>query len=542
MPHYTRRTLIKGSTTFAALNALSVLPNSLQAMRPSGSRHQSATSKFVAHDPSTSVLTDAALTAAQAAGATYADIRLTHTFTRKFVTNAIDMESMTFGVRALVDGYWGFAASPIWTVDEAVRLARMAVDNAKANVLGQPREIELAPVPAITKGQWIMPIKDDPFVTDENEITDFLVGTMDFIKKLPNVGGFILAGASFIKQDKVFASTANHFAMQRFYRSEGGVSFGVVNPANGRKKGVNLDTMTPAGLGLEYLREQALRNEILARHAEASKDLELPLKPVDVGRYALVLDAPSAAGLVSATIGTATELDRALGYEANAGGTSYINDPLAMIGTLKIGAPLLTVTANRTELGGAATTKWDDEGVAPEEFTVVKDGMLVDMQTNREGAGWLKRQSGMDSLPVASRGCAYAPEAIDAPLTHCANLTMQAAPNDATFDSLVADIPNGIAIKRAGVDMDFQQITGFGVGEAFEIKNGKRVAELQGAGFLFRTPELWNVLIAVGGAASCRRFGLEAKKGEPVQRAVHSVTAPPITIKELSVIDTTRKA
>lgn len=542
MPNYTRRTLIKAGTTLAALSSIVAPPPPLGAMVRSGARISSVEPIFsLFDDPNVKVLSDAALNAAREAGATYADIRLTHTFRRAIERYGVwDSESMTLGVRTLVDGYWGFASSPIWTTDETVRLAKAAVENARVNTLGKSRIIELAPVTASTNGHWSTPIVNDPFVTSEDEIGDFIVGLLYFIQKLPNVTS-PRTRAEFVKQDKVFASTANQFVTQRLYQTAGVVSFGVKSE-NGRGKAVNIDTITPAGLGFEYWRDRPLRDEIVARHEEATNDLQLPLKPVDVGRYPLVFDAPSVAGFVNSTIGSATELDRAIGDEANAGGTSYITDPLAMLGTLKVGGQMLTISANRTEAAGAATVKWDDEGVTPGEFTLVKDGVLADMQTNREGAGWLKEEYAKRNLPFASHGCAYAPEALYSPLTHCANLQMQPAETDATFETLIADMSNGLAIKRVGIDMDFQQMTGYGFGETFEIKNGKRVAEIANAGFLFRTQELWNALMAVGGTASRRRFGLSAIKGQPEQLGVRSVTAPPIAVKELSVIDTTRKA
>src|ERR1044072_7519378 len=69
-----------------------------------------------------------ALEAARGAGAGYADVRLTHDWDRRIRPDAVeDLESMTVGVRALVDGYWGFASGPVWSPDEMVRLGREAV-------------------------------------------------------------------------------------------------------------------------------------------------------------------------------------------------------------------------------------------------------------------------------------------------------------------------------------------------------------------------------------------------------------------------------
>ncbi len=541
MPKLTRRALIKSGTTLAALSSISAVSSPLSAKGRLRAQDFHEPSTSLIDDPNAKLLSDTALNAAREAGARFADVRLTHTcmrsVTRKEVGNT---ESMTFGVRALVDGFWGFAASPIWTPNEAARLARAAVANAKANTLGKPRIIELAPVTAIDDGRWVTPIIDDPFLINEDEIEDFLEGLRRFMGKIPRLD-FPSTLGTFFKQDKVFASTENQFVTQRIYQTTANIGFRVPGE-EGRFRNVSLDTVSPSGYGFEYLRDQPLRDEIVARYEEAKKDMELPLKPVDVGRYAMVFDAGTTAKFIHSTIGSATELDRALGEEANAGGTSYIIDPKKMLGTLKIGAPLLTITANRTEAGGAATVKWDDEGVIPEEFTLVKNGILADMQTNREGAGWLKEEYAKRNLPFKSHGCAHAPEANYAPLTRCANLQMQTAEDEATFETLIAGMSSGIAIKRGGAGMDFQQMTGYGGGEAYEVKDGKRVAEISDAAYLFRTSELWSALTAVGGRSSARRFGMGTWKGQPLQGAMRSVTAPPIAIKELSVIDKKRKA
>jgi hypothetical protein len=76
----------------------------------------------------------------------------------------------------------------------------------------------------------------------------------------------------------------------------------------------------------------------------------------------------------------------------------------------------------------------------------------------------------------------------------------------------------------------------------YQVKRGKRTAFIGGAGFLFRAPELWKGLLALGGSASARRYGFTSSKGEPSQEVHHSVTAIPATFKQLTLIDPQRKA
>jgi len=501
-------------------------------------------------DPRLASLAARALDAARGAGATYADVRLTHTRTRRFFPLfTYDDEDMEVGVRALLDGYWGFASGPVWSPDEMARLGREAVHQAKTNALGKPRLVTLAPAPVVKNGSWTMPVQIDPFEISPFEAQDHLASLDIFTRRTPNVG-LTKNVAQSTMQEKAFASTSGSYCTQRSYLTMGDLVVGVYLPKTKQQTDLALDCVSAAGLGWELyaaptlprVRVHSLRDEILLRLEEAKQDAMLPVKALDVGRFDAVLDDSSMAGLLDGTIGHATELDRAMGFEANAGGTSYINDPIGMLGTYQAGAPLLSVSANRSEAGGAATTKWDDEGVAPDDFPLVKDGMLVDFQTTRESASWLSDAYARHHAPVRSHGCASAPSGVDAPMQHVPNLALAPGREASDFDGLVSGMTDGIAIKRASLDMDFQNGSGLGLGSVFEVKKGKRVARYPSAGFLFRSTELWKSLLSISNAAQLRRIGFDAQKGEPPQTCYHSVTAAPAVVKQLTLIDPLRKA
>ena len=482
--------------------------------------------------------------AARAAGAAYADVRLSHTRTRSFGYPSIqsigDREEMVVGVRALVDGYWGFASGPVWSPEEMSRLGREAVHQARANTLGKSRVVELAPRPAVRDGHWVMPVAIDPFETSPFAIVDHLASLSYFASRLPNITP-VGNGCTFHVQEKAFAASDGSYCTQRIHRSEGSFSVRFQKRGLPTSNG-SLDRLTPAGLGWELYTGQPLRDYLEQLAAEIEADARLPMKPVEVGRYDTAFDAWTVGQLMDQTLGRATELDRALGYEANAGGTSYLNQPLEMVGQFQAGAPAITVTANRSEPGGAATTRWDDEGVVPDEFALVKAGVLADFQTTRESAGWLGDYYARQGTPVRSHGCAAAPSALEAPLTHSPNLTLAAGREALDFDAAVAAVGRGVAVREMHVDMDFQSASGLGMGRVYEVKDGKRVARLVGAGFLFRATDLWKGLQTLGGAGSARRFGWSASKGEPAQSTHHSVTAPPAVFEQLTFVDIMRKA
>jgi TldD protein len=529
-----RRTFVKAGMT---MTAVATLPRPLLVRL-----HAAPEPPPPIHDPRLKELVARALDAARTAGAAYADARLTHDRFRGITAKhaVVDAEELTVGVRALVHGYWGFASGPVWSPDEMARLGREAVAQAKTNALGKTRVVELAPTPVVPDGHWEMPVKIDPFTVPPLEIADFLASLNIFVRRTPDV--FVPANrCDLFTQERAFGSTEGSYCTQRVYRTTGEFAIGVQRP-DGRKGAGALDTLSPAGVGWELYHDQPLRESIHRLIEEVKSDMALPVKPVDVGRYDVVLDAMGVANVIDQTLGYATELDRALGYEANAGGTSYVNDPLTMLGTYQAGVPLLNVNAERSVAGGCATVKWDDEGVAPEDFPLVKDGVLVDFQTTREGAGWLKGWYAAHGRPFRSHGCAAAPTGGLAPMSHLPNLAMVPGLEALDFDALVAGLGDGIAVKGFSAGMDFQHLNGIGGGRTYEVKRGKRTAVIAGAGLLFRAPELWKSLLRVGGAAAARRYGMIAEKGEPAEATYHSVTAPPAVFKQLTVIDPLRKA
>jgi TldD protein len=346
---------------------------------------------------------------------------------------------------------------------------------------------------------------------------------------------------SLTREEKTFASTEGALWTQTLYTTGGGFQFSLRNPSSAAVVGRGSWAWPAKGMGWEYIGQPALFAQCPALVDDAIQRARVPVKPVDIGRYEMVCDAETMARLVDVTIGTATQLDRALGYEANAGGTSYLNDPLAMLGTFKAGSSLVTVTGDRSVLHGAATVKWDDEGVTPEDFTLVKEGVLVDFQTTREQAGWLAPWYQRQHRPIHSHGCADAPDALSVTMQHTPNIAMAPGAADVSVDDLIANVKDGIYVERGIVDTDFQCKNGVIDGRIREIKKGKLGPVLQNAGVMFDTVGLWGNVAAIGGARSQVMGTGASSKGQPGQTTIHSVRAVPAQIHNATVIDRSRK-
>jgi TldD protein len=499
-----------------------------------------------------------ALDAAKSAGATYVDVRLTRTMLEEIVipnvaglrgtpsTDEIN-QYHALGVRALVNGYWGFAATPYWTVDEAVRVAGAAVAQAKVNAQGPARSVEWSRIPVVT-GSWCTPIQLDPFRLSVEEKRDLLWSRLMTARRLipqftQNGEGLLIAGgdAALTRQEVALATSEGSYVTQTFYRSRGTYSLGALGPLGTRR--ASATGLDEAGEGWEMFAEDRIFEQIPGLLAYLDKP-SVPKKAVEIGRKPIVCDANTMAQLLNATLGRATEVDRALGYEANASGTSYLGpDPLTFLGT-PVANELVTITANRSLPTGLATVQWDADSVRPENFTLVKAGTLVDYQTTREQAQWLAPWYSKVGMPVRSHGCAGAENALSFPMQRTPNLALEPAATGGSFEELVAGLDDGIVVEGGMVQTDYQSKNGLIAtgSHIYQVKNGKRIADLQNAGILFNAMELWKSVTALGGTASVQHWACNEVKGEPQQETKHTVSAPPGAFKELPIIDIVRKA
>lgn len=504
-----------------------------------------------------------AVDAARAAGASYADARLTRVVQHlySFATErgnhfSGDSEMNGVGVRALVDGYWGFAAAPRVDAGNVVRLAQAAVAQAKVNALGNSRPAALASAPAV-RGSWITPVRIDPFGISIEEKNDYITTWIDLANRVGASIDLIQSRLQFARQERVVATSEGSLFAQCTYESAGMIVCTRYETRGSVQ--VTLNGLQAAGKGWELFLDAHVPAQL--RGAREQLDMQSKLsataRPVTIGRYTLVCDGATMASILDQTLGLATQLDRAIGYEANASGTSFLDDPLTMIGNLSVAAPSVTVTADRSSPGQLATVKWDDEGVESKPFTLVKDGVLTDFQTTREQASWLAPYYERHGRTVASHGCAASESALAITLQHSPNLAMTPSAGDASVDDLVASVPNGLLLTGGMASTDFQARNGTIYGTFRKITNGRLGPLATGGAVSFSTQDLWRNVSAVAGArtngtavSSQYPFGSMISlygytrniKGQPPQITSHSVTAPAAVITAQAVIDPNRKA
>ncbi len=486
-----------------------------------------------------------AVDAGKAAGASFVDARITRMVYQGMQGNgATDREIMNFGVRAFVDGVWGFSASSLIEMDEGVFLAEAAVSQAKINSVVFPREIDLGKYPAV-KGEWSTPVRIDPFSIPIDEKADFLSSFNGIGPRYnPNEsygGSFKDVGMQRI--EKVIATSEGSLYKQTLYEIDG--VFIVKGKTHINDEDVEIEITSPdiykCGSGWEMFLDANLREKIPELFEQGKKDLAMYSEPVQVGRYELVVSAGVAASFVASTLANATQLDRIMGYEANAGGTSYLGpDYKKSLGAV-LGVSQMNVRADRTMSRGLATTKWDDEGVEAGSFDLVKDGKLVDYQTDREMSSFMPEWYASQGREVKSNGCSRTDSASTIPLVHTPNLTLLPGKGAKTFADMVASTERGLAFIAGGVGTDFQSRTGHGGGYLREIRKGVLGPALVGAQPLFDSMEIWKSLLEVGDGTETGTTPVPAGKGQPGQNSNYTIKSVPLRFKDVAVVDGTRK-
>jgi TldD protein len=291
-------------------------------------------------------------------------------------------------------------------------------------------------------------------------------------------------------------------------------------------------TAAPTGKGWEYgLAESTWDDELAQLPGLLTEKISAP--SVDPGRYDLVIDPTNLWLTIHESIGHATEKDRALGYEANYAGTSFATPD--RLGTLRYGSDLMNVTADRTVEHGLSTVGWDDEGVAAQQWDLVRDGVLVDYQLDRQMAGKDHR----------SNGCAYADSAEHVPIQRMPNVSLMPAADGPDTRALIESVSDGIYIvgdKSWSIDM--QRFNFQFTGQRFyRIRNGVLAGQLRDVAYQANTIEFWNSLVALGGSDTYRLGGaLNCGKGQPGQVAPVSHGCPSAVFSGVNVLNTREQA
>jgi TldD protein len=427
-----------------------------------------------------------------------------------------------FGVRVIHSGVWGFASSPIVTEDEIRRITRIAAEVAKASAIAKKVDVRLAPVPAY-QDYWTTPMQKDPTAVSQETKQALVQQVVDIAVKNKEVLT-VNASVQLEAEWKYFASSEGSYIEQEVFTTT--PSFSVTARKDGETRSRTFSGVP--GTGGWEIAEAAKMVENAERIAAEAVEF-CTAKPIAMGVKDLILTPSHAMLTIHEIIGHATELDRIMGYEANYAGTSFVK--VSDIGKLKYGSKLFNVTADRTIPAGVATIGYDDDGVKTQEWPLVREGILVGLQTNRESAHFIGEKS--------SRGCTSANSWRDYPFLRMPNVHVDAGPpGSPTPEQMIADTKDGVLIDgRGSYSIDQQRYNGQFGGNAFwEIKNGKKTRMASNVTYNAITTDFWANLDAVSGKESWQMFGTGGDaKGQPTQTNSISHGSPWLRIRRIMV-------
>ncbi|HXC24935.1 MAG TPA: TldD/PmbA family protein, partial [Gemmatimonadaceae bacterium] len=424
------------------------------------------------------------------------------------------------------------------TRDEVVRVAQAAVAQAKANSTVALRQITLAPVTPTPNGEWHSPIQVDPFTVPLADKIALLLAANEAALTVKGAK-YVSSSMFFMREEKTLATSDGTFVVQTIYRSLPRVQVtAIASDGSDFQTRVSTDVQ-PMGLGYEHVTTANLVEHAPRWASEAVQ--KLSATEVAIGRYDLVLHPTNLWLTLHESVAHPTELDRAEGLEANLAGTSFVAPPAAVLGKLKYGSPLMNVRGDRSQPGSLSAVGWDDEGVQPADFMIIKDGLFVDYQTTRDQAPQLDWWYKSRNEPIRSHGCSYAQSWRDFQFQRMPNVSLLPGTHDYTWEDIIAATDSGIAIiGESSFSIDQQRYNAQFSGQlAYEIKGGKLGAMLKDVTYQFRTPDFWRSMDMIGGQRSYQLGGaFNDGKGQPVQSNAVSHGCVPSRFRQVNVINT----
>ncbi|RNL65713.1 TldD/PmbA family protein [Nocardioides marmoriginsengisoli] len=485
-------------------------------------------------------LAEAALSRARDLGVTHADFRFERVRYQHFsvrdglLQGAEDAEDLGFAVRVIHRGAWGFASGVLLSASEAVTVTEQAVNVALVAAEMTRTPIALAPEPIYPDAVWSSEYVTNPFEVPLADKTRLLC---DWTSRLLRSDAVEHASASLqqVQENKFYADLNGTTTTQQRVRLMPSVE------AHG-SLGDKFDSMAsiapPVARGWEYLVDGSYDFDAELDQLPGLLAEKLAAPSVRAGTYDLVIDPSNLWLTIHESIGHATELDRALGYEANYAGTSFATPD--NLDRLQYGSPIMHVTGDRTTPHGLATVGYDDEGVAGQSWDIVRDGVLVGYQLDRPMAHNFGSLNG-----GRSNGCAYADSPGHIPIQRMANVSLQPDPDGPDTDGLISQVERGIYIvgdKSWSIDM--QRFNFQFTGQRFyAIENGRLAGQLRDVAYQATTTDFWNSMSAVGGPETYVLGGaFNCGKAQPGQVAAVSHGCPSALFRDIRVLNVTQEA
>ena len=455
---------------------------------------------------------EAAVEAALAAGARYADARAMHQRNESMAARNGDVEdlaqreSVGVGVRALVGSSLGLlrGAGPD---------RRRGAPGRRAGGRGRPGRRRRCPVRTSTlvpievrQDSWASPCEVDPLSVPLSEKGDLVAGVTATMRAAgADLAEALLPGLGHHASGS--SPARGHRIDQRIRECGGGDERDRdrrrARPSAGRTRASAGSTAPAAGSWSASSTCPATPSRIAD---EAQALLTAPECPA--GETTLILGSEQMALQIHESVGHAIELDRILGWEAAFAGTSWLD--LAQLGSAAV-----RLRADDDHRGRDAARArsarfgYDDEGTPAAPQDIVRDGIWTGVLAGRDSAsvagldyGGMVRADGWARLPMVR-------------MTNVGLL-----PGRHSLEEMIAATDDGILMdtnRSWSIDdrrLNFQ----FGCEVGWEIKNGRRGRMLRNPTYTGISPRFWGSMDMLGNRSEWTFWGTpNCGKGQPAQ-------------------------
>jgi len=425
------------------------------------------------------------------AGATYADIRIGEILDEHLtVKNGIPeetnlLQTKGFGIRVMTKGAWGFAASVDLAKKEVKEIARKAVAIARASAKVKKKAVALKKASA-KKDKYSTSVKKNPFKIPLEEKMETLMDAERIVAKQSPLIKVSYAFFRSKQEKKLFMSTEGAEIHQQISWCGGGLMAVAIKNGEVQRRSYPCSFRGNfATSGYEFFKSLKLTQHAKQVGKEAVQLLKAEKCPSTTTD--LIITGDQLALQIHESCGHPTELDRALGMEADYAGTSFLTPD--KLKKFRYGSEHVNIVADATVPRGLGTFGYDDEGTPARQVYLVKEGMFVGYQSSRETAALLKLKESSGGMRADS------PLAI--PLIRMTNINL--LPGDWEAEEIIEDTQKGVLMQTNrswSIDdrrLNFQ----FGTEIGWTIKNGSKDKMIKNPTYTDITPQFWGACDAV---------------------------------------------
>ena len=374
------------------------------------------------------------------------------------------------GIRCLVDGCWGFAATADMSEKALEKAVKEATTAAKVGSSLRKNKIERIAEGEMAQGDYVYTDENDD--VELKEKINLFLEAEEFIRAKNDIISGVVNYSKYNDKKIILNSNGAEATIKDIKHDIGVISIG----NNGSSQEIGSVSAGVTGGWSDLFADKSLMDMV-----EESVNIartKLNAEYTTGGESTVILDPMLVGVLAHEAIGHTVEADFVMSG-------SIVQDKIGE----KVASEKITMIDDGNVEKTAGMTLVDDEGTVAQKTTIIENGILKEYLHNRESAA---------EFAVIPKGNARAFTYRDEPLVRMTNTYIEEG--ESSFDEMVSEIDNGYYLKGLGQggQADANAEFMFGVQEAYKIEDGKITDPVKGITISGQAFEVLNSVDAVG--------------------------------------------